>query len=462
MTPPRISALVTCRNYGRYLAQCLESLRGQTLPFSEIIVLDDDSGDETPAVAARFTDGIQYHRVNFHNLCRARQRAYDLSTGEFVVPVDADNWLLPEYNEKLIAPLLEREHYGWSYCGFHYAVEKSGGVRPPAREHPMIPFDPEKLRKGNYIDNCSMVRRQAWLGLDPDIPGLEDWDHWMRLSLAGWDAALVPERLFYYRVHEHSQSQTLRRSGEKTETFLKVWSRYLDQDLTILTIFDGDGPRVPAHLKALAALRRPPRTQHLILDTEGQPEFLRKLRDLGADAHVYTETSGPLFDFLKPLIKGKKVLLWALGVLPCPDALARLSGSFASKKADFMGAAVVSTHTAEYAAWRPRGGQPENGIYPVPLGRSAKRVFASGFSFLMTTAADFLRLCSAVKTADPFFSGAEANAGLWARDHARRWFAEGSLRCYYLDESGAPVRPGEARHAVTGRLEQLQRGVLKL
>lgn len=451
MSFPGISALVTCRNYGRYLAQCLESLLGQTLPFSEIIVIDDDSDDETAEVAARFKDRIRYHRVSFHNLCLARQRAYELSSGEFVVPVDADNWLLPAYNEKLIRPLLERADYGWSYSGFHYAVEKSDGLLPPAKEHPMIPFDPDRLKRSNYIDNCSLVRRKAWLGLDPAIPGLEDWDHWIRMSREGWSAALVPERLFYYRVHARSQSQTLRRSGQKTETFLKVWSRYLDYDLTILTVFNGDTPQASRHLKARAALRQPPRTQYLVLDTSGRPEFLEKLRRAGADAHAYPGKTGPLFDFLKSLVRGKKVLLWECGFVPRPDAWERLSGCSAARKADFVSAAIVSPQTAEYAAWRARGGRPEQGIYPILMGRSPKRVFASGFSFSLMASADFLRLCSAVRTAGPFFSGAETEAGLWARDNSKRWFAEGS----------APVRRGDSRHTLTGRLEKLRRGVLK-
>src|SRR5262245_56995193 len=52
----RISVVVTCHNYGRYLRECLESLLAQERPADEIVVVDDASTDDTPEVAAFYAN----------------------------------------------------------------------------------------------------------------------------------------------------------------------------------------------------------------------------------------------------------------------------------------------------------------------------------------------------------------------------------------------------------------------
>ncbi len=62
---PAVDAIITCHNYGRFLAEAIDSVLAQTHPNVTIVVVDDASTDETAEVAARYADrGVRYvHRT---------------------------------------------------------------------------------------------------------------------------------------------------------------------------------------------------------------------------------------------------------------------------------------------------------------------------------------------------------------------------------------------------------------
>ena len=64
--PPTVSVVVATYNYGRFLAGALDSVLGQTYPDFEVIVIDDGSTDETPAVIAPYLDNprVRYERTD--------------------------------------------------------------------------------------------------------------------------------------------------------------------------------------------------------------------------------------------------------------------------------------------------------------------------------------------------------------------------------------------------------------
>ena len=56
-----VDAIITCHNYGRFLADAIDSVLAQSHPNIEIVVVDDGSTDDTAAVAARYAErGVRY------------------------------------------------------------------------------------------------------------------------------------------------------------------------------------------------------------------------------------------------------------------------------------------------------------------------------------------------------------------------------------------------------------------
>ena len=66
----------------------------------------------------------------------------------------------------------------------------------------------------NELSASSLFRRLCWEEVDGYDEGMtlsEDWDFWIRLFLAGWQAHVIPESLFYYRLRKDSLIHSAKR-----------------------------------------------------------------------------------------------------------------------------------------------------------------------------------------------------------------------------------------------------------
>lgn len=95
---PRISCVILCHNYGRFLdraiTSCTEQESGRFV-LHEIIVIDDGSTDETQEVCRRHNGAIKVARRNQQGFGQTLTDAFLLSTGDWVAPLDADDWFAP-------------------------------------------------------------------------------------------------------------------------------------------------------------------------------------------------------------------------------------------------------------------------------------------------------------------------------------------------------------------------------
>ena len=91
---PGISVVIPVYNGARYLSECIESVCGQTTPATEIIVVDDGSEDDTPKVAAGWSDRVRYQRISHGGPGRARNHGVRLVETDVLAFIDSDDiWL---------------------------------------------------------------------------------------------------------------------------------------------------------------------------------------------------------------------------------------------------------------------------------------------------------------------------------------------------------------------------------
>ena len=197
-----IAVIVTCHNYGRYLQQCLHSIESQVLKPASVLVVDDASTDETEAVVRQFPE-VEYRRVEFLNGNRSRNFGFTQVTAEWVVFFDADNYMAPEFLDKLYGASRARPGLDFVYCDRINFTDGDGSWYPE-REGVWKsgPFQPERLRQGNYVDLASLLRAGCFPGFDESLRRYQDWDLWLNVVLRqGGRGFYVPQPLFFYRIH---------------------------------------------------------------------------------------------------------------------------------------------------------------------------------------------------------------------------------------------------------------------
>lgn len=201
---PLVSIIIPCYNYGRYLAEAIQSAIEQTYSNIEILVVDDGSNDNTLEVANAFEDKIAYiYKVN-GGLSSARNAGLKSINGEYVIFLDADDILDPNYVKKTLSEFLKSDR---EKLGFVFTQMKLFGRENKVTKYPQFDFDSFIL--ANYAHASAMMRSDllAHYHYDENLKtGWEDWDMYLQLIENGYNGVLVDEPLLYYRKHEGDNS----------------------------------------------------------------------------------------------------------------------------------------------------------------------------------------------------------------------------------------------------------------
>lgn len=124
-----VSVVVPTYNYACYLPVAIESVLNQTTLPEELIIVDDGSTDDTKNVISRYVgDGrlsIQYIKTENAGAASARNLGIGSACGEYVLPLDADDRLLPESIERLLSPVQKNSGLELVVGGC-FAIDKSG------------------------------------------------------------------------------------------------------------------------------------------------------------------------------------------------------------------------------------------------------------------------------------------------------------------------------------------------
>lgn len=185
---PRISCVILCHNYGRYLdraiTSCLEQEPGN-FSLHEVIVIDDGSSDETEEVCLRHKDSVKAIRRNQQGFGQTLTDAFLVSTGDWVALLDADDWFHPSKlrtcAEATTGATLFIEHW-------ENVVDSDG--------NPMLK---EPHPGGNT--STLVVHRDAALSLLP--ASNEIFFHALREAGRG---TVLRDALTFYRVHPRSMT----------------------------------------------------------------------------------------------------------------------------------------------------------------------------------------------------------------------------------------------------------------
>jgi glycosyltransferase involved in cell wall biosynthesis len=221
---PTVSVVIPAYNATRWLGRTLAAVRSQTFADFEVLVVDDESTDDTARVAADFAakdSRVRVLRQANRGAAAARNRGLRLARGRYIANLDADDIWRPTFLARLLATLEARPEAVLAFCRSEWIDAEDESLPGP---RPVFPAEPGycDLLLRNPIGNgsCTVVRSEALRavgGFDEDTSRRfgtgEDWLTFLRLSWRG-PIAFVDEELLRYRVHADSASHGLVRSRD--------------------------------------------------------------------------------------------------------------------------------------------------------------------------------------------------------------------------------------------------------
>ena len=318
----KVSVIVPCYNAQAYLAQCLDSLRRQTMTDFEALLVDDGSDDQTPGIladAAAEDARLTVLRQANAGVSAARNRALRQARGEWVFFLDADDLLPEDALQNLLAAAAE----GVDLVVGTHALLSEGGRQTilPEGRWPKLAGEERRraaalrLIEGDSVLNimCNKLHRRSLLQregieLAEDLRVAEDNLFNLEAVLCGSGIAYVPSVTYLYRMHEasamHRQRGTqfdihrpwLRRMGEmlrRRGVMEAYYGAYVDS--VVLRLYkDGGVPGVWRGWKTKA------------LPLAEQPE-LDETRMSAADRRLHRLVSGGLYPAAYPLIAAVQI-----------------------------------------------------------------------------------------------------------------------------------------------------------
>ena len=224
---PLVSVITATYNMGRYVADTVDSILAQTHPAVEVVVVDDGSTDDTPAVLAGYADDPRVKTVHQDNAGQtvAKNRGLREATGEFVGFCDAADLWRPDKLARQL-PHFADERIGVVYGNFQFI---DGAGQPIETDRPATYSG--RITRELLVDNfvhfpTALVRRsiiERAGGFDESLSMGIDFDLWLRISV-DHEFLYLPDILVDYRIWAGQMSH---RTGERLDNAFKLMRRFL-------------------------------------------------------------------------------------------------------------------------------------------------------------------------------------------------------------------------------------------
>ncbi|TYP79477.1 glycosyltransferase family 2 protein [Paenibacillus methanolicus] len=232
---PLFSVVLCVYNEARYVEGAIRSVMTQTNDRWELVLVDDGSRDDTAAVLAMVREHPRIKRLA-HPVNRGKSAALNTglahASGEWLVELDADDWLTPECLDQLaFAIRSESSAPQVIYSGHHRWRERPGGELIYAgRSLEARQLDPARLiRSGETVAvrayNIAALRERGGWRVDDPFDGRWFEDIGILVAMTRqYRSAYVDQPLYHRRIREGSSS---RQGGSRYEQ----WRRWAESEI---------------------------------------------------------------------------------------------------------------------------------------------------------------------------------------------------------------------------------------
>jgi glycosyltransferase involved in cell wall biosynthesis len=202
---PLVTVYVLNYNYAQYLEKCINSVLAQSYRNIELIVIDDGSTDDSLKVLEQYekNDNIKLIFQENIGLLKSIIKAFMLAQGEYVVRVDADDWVVPNFVESMVSEVVEHEEIAMVFPDY-YEVDEIGKILHRVKRRD---FSTEvTLFDQPAHGACTLTKKEAYLkvgGHNQELQCQDGVDIWLAIT-EKYKVKNHKKPLFYYRKHRRS------------------------------------------------------------------------------------------------------------------------------------------------------------------------------------------------------------------------------------------------------------------
>ena len=301
-----ISVIIPVYNNEAFLEDCLQSLREQTYPHFEAIVIDDGSLDNTWELCEKLQkrdDRIHIFRQKHQGVSITRNRGMEFASGNYFVFLDADDMLHPDFLKCLLNRLLET-NADMAGCNFFRIASKKVKKEPSQNftenfNKPWESLTPEQVQYWFYNKNNSTLRMASCKLIAKSLIYSDKWQKFAPMVTLGEDTLFIYQLInkgfhleftdvkgYLYRMHDKSATHSW--EPLNTENPFFVYKQIRDEQFSLGNI-EHARKWEKEYLSAL-------RNKYNLAKRDNQKEICHKLRIEGHEA-----MSDPAFVGSRPI-----------------------------------------------------------------------------------------------------------------------------------------------------------------
>ncbi len=197
-TLPLVSVVIPYFNQPQYVREAVASVQASSYASIEIVVVNDGSTFSEADEVFEQLEGVVRVRKRNGGLSSARNAGIAAATGDFILPLDADDTVHPDYIRRGVEALINNGELGYVSCHARNFGELDSAYIP-------VGYVPGLMLFMNTDGKCTnLFRRELFEtcgGYDEIMTSYEDWDFLITLHEHGIEGDVLPDELFNYRRH---------------------------------------------------------------------------------------------------------------------------------------------------------------------------------------------------------------------------------------------------------------------
>ncbi len=254
-----VSVVIAFHNGSRWIERALNSVKSQTVPCDEIVVVDDGSSTSESDFLRSLAKDFDFRLVHQDNAGQsaARNLGFQESVSDFICLLDQDDYFLPNHIEHLLSiAQIADPKFAYSYGDLH-RIDEAGHLLSSSSinieaAHPHKDVQTMIATNMHILPSATIIRRSAFLdigGFDPELRGYEDDDLFLRFRLAGYSSTFTAEPVSAWTRNLNSTSFSEAMSSSRYVYLRKLLERFPEGSLDDVNVFaDLLHPRFGIHI----------------------------------------------------------------------------------------------------------------------------------------------------------------------------------------------------------------------